>query len=322
MKYLIGLLFATQFLYAAEPEYRVAIFGTNYSFEESVASLADPKLEMLFRSIKSQKPNAVFFTGDLIMGLENSEKMNPEVFKKQLEYFSNVKNKFLGKEIPFYPTLGNHRQVSYDIVETFREHFNIQNISPRPPYHLAYTVSIDDAEFIVLATGYDEPPDIILPSQKSVNPILDWLEKYLDQNPGSYKYRYVLSHFPAFSSTGSAGYYLGLDKDLTTRDIFWKILRDNHINAYFCSYEPLYDRSNREGIWQVISGGIVSEITAKHGEKKFSNYLLLIWGGNNPFPILKVFDLEGREWDTFRVIPLNFPVHQMRISDKNQGSIQ
>ncbi len=315
MRYLFIFLFSVQILHA-EAEFRVAIFGTNYIQEDSIAGFADPLLAKLFSSIRSQRPSAVFFTGDLEMSLENSGTLTQENFKRQLDVFSNMKNRFLGKDIPIYPTLGNHHQANYEIIETFREHFNINKISPRPPYHLAYTVGISSSEFIVLATGFDEPDGMTIIGTKPGIPILDWLEKYLEINAGAYKYRFVLSHFPAFSSTAPSGVYLGLDKDSVTRDIFWSILRKNHINAYFCSYEPFYDRSNREGIWQVSSGGIVNRGNAFPENKTFSHYLILKWGGENQYPVLTVFDIDGREWDSFNLIPLNFPVHQMRISDK------
>jgi hypothetical protein len=311
MRYLLLFLLSTQFLYA-EPEYKVVIFGSNYSLEDSAAFLTDKKLEKLFTSIKSKQPNAVFFTGNLVMGLENSKSYNADQFKKNLVDFSKIKDAYLGKDIPFFPTLGNHQQASFDMIEIFREHFNIQKISPRPPYHLAYTVPVDAADFIVLATGYEEPAN----GSKSEPASLEWLEKYLNEDKQYYKYRFVLGHFPAFSSTATTGDYSGLDKNPATRDMFWSILRKNRINAYFSSYEPLYDRSNREGIWQVISGGNVSEAFGAHGNKTFSHYLLLIWGGENDYPILKVVDLDGKEWDSFKVTPLNFPVHQMRISDQ------
>jgi hypothetical protein len=315
MKYLVAFILFTQLL-SAEDEFKVVIFGTNYSLEDSAASITNPDLEKLFTSIKSHKPNAVFFTGDLVMDQEYPHSFDPEKFKKNLDYFLKIKDTSLGKEIPFYPTLGNHQHSTYDMIEIFRDHFNIQKISPRPPYHLAYTVPIDGAEFIILATGYEEPMGTVLLQKKTMGPILEWLEKYLAANSGSYKYRFVLSHFPAFSSSASSGVYLGLDKDPTSRDIFWDILSKNHVSAYFCSYEPLYDRSNRQGVWQIISGGIISDSLSLRDHKNFTNYLLLIWGGENELPILKVYDLEGQEWDTFYVIPPNFPVHQMRISEK------
>jgi hypothetical protein len=315
MKYLILMLLSVNILYA-EPEYRVAIFGTNYSQEESSKGFEDPLLAKTFSAIKEKRPNAVFFSGDMLTGLENSETVSIENFQKQLDMFTKVKNTYLGENVPFYPILGNHLPTSFEIIETFRQEFNIQKIAPRPSYHLAYSVPIDGAEFIVLATGFDEPNPQLDLSKNPILPMLNWLEKHLEINSDVFKYRFVIGHFPAFSSTGVSGNFSGLDKNVYSRDFFWSMLRKNHVNAYISSYEPLYDRSNRDGIWQIISGGFVEPGYGRTAGKTFSHFLLLIWGGDNEYPMLKVYDLDGKEWDSFRVIPLNFPVHQMRISEK------
>ena len=87
------------------------------------------------------------------------------------------------------------------------------------------------------------------------------------------------------------------------------------MNAYFSSHEALYDRSNRDGVWQIISGGVGGRRTVFTEHPQFSHFVVLTIPEHDGNPYIEVFDLQGKKWDHFNVTPLDYPIHQLRITD-------
>lgn len=273
-------------------------------------------LAKLFRRIKEDRPDAVFFTGNLITGLEQSTKEESlKKFADNLRVFSQLVKTYLGDNIPVYPVMGNHTFVNSQAVKIFREHFGIENTAPLEDYQLGYTVELGNAQFIVLATGIYERKYSSYRHYWKAMPLLDWVEKELKSRSDAIRYRFVISHEPAFSSTSTAGVYTGIDKDPQKRNEFWNILKHNDALAYISSHEVLYDRSNRGGVWQVITGGVGEE--SGNGSSSFHHYVLLkIPKDRKKNPQIRAIDLQGKDWDEFDLVPTDRPVRQLRISDR------
>jgi len=296
-------------------ELRVVIIGSGEKNGDE-KTLHEEALTEMFQRIKDEDPDAVFYTGSLIFGLEASE--TPEsfdIFRKRLQTFSELAKKYLGNHIPVYPVIGTHQFANPGAVGIFREHFGIKNTTPLEAYQLAYTVLLDGVQFIVLATDIDERQYRRYQRYVRTMPLLDWLEKELRTDPESIRYRIVIGHEPAFSSAYPQGIRIGLEGNPQRRDRFWNILRENGVLAYFSSHESLFDRSNRQGVWQIITGGASVPRNVKKDDFFFQHYVLLTvpkkW--NEP-PLLQVFDLNGKKWDEFTLTPVNRPVYQLRIS--------
>ena len=296
---------------------RVAIVGEGAGVRREPSEPDWEVLGQIFHQMKTEKPRAVFYTGNLISGLEqNTSAESSQKLRQILVKFSELAKIHLGGEIPVYAVMGNHTFVNSQAVAIFRQHFGIENAAPLEPYQLAYDTYLDGVQFVVLATGIYERKYQGYRDYAATMPLLDWLAKTLRTAPREIRYRFVMGHEPAYSSGYAEGKFFGLDRDMERRDLFWRILREEKARAYFCSHEAIYDRSNRDGVWQVISGGAsqFSDPGAKE-VKVFPHHILLrVPGKGDGNPVVTVIDLAGAVWDEFELLPSDRPVHQFRIS--------
>ncbi|MFQ5730308.1 MAG: metallophosphoesterase family protein, partial [Waddliaceae bacterium] len=309
----IGILCVSSvsFLFAnnSEDGIRIAIMGDGGKTQEKTG-VDWQMMAQLFKQIRREKPRAVFFTGNLISGLEQSTTAESvKEFENTLNIFSELVKTHFGNEIPVYTVMGNHTFVNSRAVAIFRKHFEIENAAPLESYQLAYDVYLDHVQFVVLATGDYERKFRGYRYYATSMPLLDWLEKTLRTDANGIRYRFVIGHEPGFSSGFSEGRYVGMDKDPERRDLFWKILRQNNALAYFCSHQSIYDRSNRGGVWQVISGGVtVFDVKGEKEENVFPHHILLTIPKNEKsYPFVTVIDHMGKIWDEFELVPIDRP---------------
>lgn len=307
----VGPLFSQE-----EGEVRVALVGDGIG--QGSEGVDAESFARLLAKVAEQKPNVVFFLGNLVDGLEQSTA--PESIKKlknHLEQFTRLTDTYLGKQVKIYPVIGNHTFVNTQAVQLFKEHFKIKDTAPLESYQWAYAVNIEQAQFIVLASGLFERKYRGYRQEVLTMPLLDWLEKELRTNADSIRYRFVIGHMPAFSSRATEGIYSGLDKDLERRDAFWQVLKNNDALGYFASHEPLYDRLNRDGVWQIISGGAGMMENGDGSSSVFQHFILISIPKNKAKnPVLESIDIKGKIWDEFEIVPLDKPVHQLRISNR------
>lgn len=296
---------------------KVAILGSGTKHGNETGLYAETLAKVLKR-LKEEKPDVVFYTGDLILGLEQSTSVaSMHTFEDQLKTFSQLVHTYLGDNIPIHVMMGNHKLVNSEAVSMFREHFRIQDSAPLAAYQLAYVVALGNAQFIVLATGDFERKYAGYQYLLRSMPLLDWLEKTLRSEPDTIKYRFVLGHLPAFSTGYVEGIFRGMDQDVERRNQFWRILQSNGALCYFSSHELLYDRSNRDGVWQVISGGVGNPVDFGDAGNTFIHYcLLMVPKEDTEKPRLKAVGLSGKVWDDYVLEPTSQPVHQLRISRK------
>ena len=294
---------------------KVAIFGTGKKVGEPEV-YDQESLAKTLRQIKDAEPDVVIFTGNLIQGLEQSTSAESlRTFQENLRTFSNLVSNYLGDEIPLFPVMGNHTFVNSQAVAIFREHFKIENPAPLESYQLAYSVTVKNVKFTLLATGEFERKFRGYRYFSRSMPILDWLEKDVRSGGDEIDFRFVIGHEPAYSSEASAGVFTGLDKTPERRDQLWQILKRNKVLGYFCSHELIYDRSNRNGVWQIISGGVGDPSKFSDEEHMFQRFVLLSVPGNRrENPVAKAIDIKGKTWDKFQMMPIDRPVHHLRIS--------
>lgn len=292
-------------------ETRIVIVGDGIG--ESNEGVDSQTFAKLLAVVAEQRPDIVFFSGNLINGLEQSTSIESvKLLKNHLDQFTRLTTAYLGKDVKIYPVIGNHTFVNSRAVHVFKEHFGIKDSAPLESYQWAYTVDLDHVQFIIMASGLFERKYRGYRQGWRSMPLLHWLEKELRTGTDVFSYRFVIGHMPAYSSLSTEGVYIGLDKDKERRDDFWKVLKDNKALGYFSSHEPLYDRSNRGGVWQIISGGPVKE-----GDlgSVFQHFILItIPNDQSKNPVLESIDLKGKVWDEFEIIPIDRPVHQLRIS--------
>lgn len=300
----------------------VGILGDSISDDHETNPINEDALAALFGILRSYQPDAVFFTGNLI-GISKTARHPMQIFVKQLERFVALEKNELGFNIPFYPVMGNQDASIERSAQLFRVNFNLNSIPGIEPNQLVYTVAIGDAFFAVIATDYYDPISGKKIEHQITPAVLTWLDRELKAQSAYYRYLFVMGHEPAFSTTGVEGKYIGLDFDQEKRDDFWKILKSNNVLAYFCSHEHLYDRSFRDGVWQIISGGGGASLNKKGIVKAFYHALLLhVPTELGQLPEIKVIDIKGNVRDQFTLTPDtdHHPIYQMRISKNDYSS--
>jgi hypothetical protein len=330
----------------------VAILGESYSSENNGSGINEEILTRLFTLIRKNPPSAVIFTGDMTLGLQKEANLqSPEgikptkppltdelttdlldtldttpwpqagyafnlvAFKKSMARFIEIKDDILGNNVPFYPIIGDHESFGSGAIEAVETAFKIQSQVPLLVSPLAYTFSIDKCLFLVFSTTHStEKGDSNKPFPLSP-PLLQWLNDTLQQQGKNFDFIFVVGNKPAFSTTEVIADFRGLDSQIPLRDAFWRILMKNKVTAYFCSKEHLYDRTNRYGIWQIISGGAGAPLYKREFDKAFYHYLRLILPNKDQkLPKVKVFDTQDNLIDDFDLAPTQYPVYQLRIS--------
>lgn len=258
-------------------------------------------LRQLLEVLQQQEVRAVFFAGNLIAESTNQATLDPNLQAVSQLYQT------IFKDAPFYPILGDEEMRVEGSVNAFVKHFHLEDAASSGN-DLLYTVSAGQAFFAIVATdrGTDEAFN---------RPTLVWLRHVLEQGRKSHRYLFVIGHEPAYPSTAT---FAALN--MPSRNAFWKILVDNHVLAYFSSKEHLFDRSNRSGVWQIISGGAGASLSSGSVIQPFHHCLVLtIPGeieGEKAVPIVRVLDGAGQEINVFELSSENQPVYQMRISGK------
>lgn len=301
---------------------KVAILGHS-SNEYYPHGLHENVLISLLESIRKKQPQALFFMGNLAWSLGNVEKKNdaivqiaPQInifgnvvendrgvynsktFKAQLDFFSKILDRHLGKDIPFYPLMGEDEAIGSDSLKIFTEHFKIKDAEIVNEDQLAYGVAVKNAYFALISTDYFDSKGKISQEHILTDAMLDWLQKKLQGLSSDSHFRFVLGSEPAFSTTAPFGIFGGFDKDEKKRDLFWRTLQKNNVLAYFADNEVLYDRSFRSGVWQIISGGGGASREFIAEDETFYHYLLLTIPEDKALnPILEVYDIKGDKQD-------------------------
>ena len=271
-------------------------------------------LGQLLKALKIREVEAIFFTGNLVAGVDKKDPLNQPVYnqklKDSLEQFSVLYNGIFDDKVPFYPALGDRELLIPNSGQTFIDHFKLEGAIVLGN-ELLYTVSIGDAMFAVIAT------DEIMDGQRSAEEAystktLEWLEKVLRDGARKHKYLFVVGYEPAFPSTTTYS-----KTNMPQRDAFWKILISNKVLAYFSSKEHFFDRSYRYGVWQIITGGGGAPVNRVGGKQAFYHSLVLTIPESDDeksAPGVQVIDDQGNIVEEFSLSTENQPLYQMRIS--------
>jgi hypothetical protein len=272
-----------------------------------------------FLSVYNKKEvQAVFFSGNLISAHERPKLRdrrdeapividNP-TFAAQLKNLSALIQNYLGPNIPFFPVMGDREAAVEGASKSFREVFHLTKSVEFDDVAFAYSVSIGDAFFALIPTDNFNPKHELEKTFSSA--MLEWLQQVLKEAAETHKYLFVVGHEPAFPT--KAVLFLSSVEHLQQRDAFWKILVDNHVLAYFCSHELLFDRSNRHGVWQIISGGAGAPLDSPKGETFFHILILIVPEDQKTPPSIQLLNEKGEVNDEFELSKQT--LFQQRIS--------
>lgn len=323
---------------------KIGILGESRSEGKDELSFNIEVLNNLFTVLNKFHIDAIFFTGNLTFGWrpqyesfkkENKPDINyskdilkkpsktksdalydPKLLRSQLHQFRNFVDYSFNYPIAFYPAMGNHEAIGPHSTEIFQNELDLKNIIITPIGELRYTVSIGNSFFAVISTNYyDAQQNKIIEHAVSQDTLI-WLENALKEARLKHSYLFVIGHEPAFSTQSIFNKRFGLDNNPQQRDVFWNILKKYKVLAYFSSHEQVYDRSDREGVWQVISGGAGSPLNEgeEHINAFFHCLLLTIPQKDSDPPSVTVLDEEGNVRDFFKLNQEKQTLHQFRIS--------
>lgn len=322
---------------------RIGILGESRSDGSNDLSFNQEILTKLFDVLNKLDVRVIFFTGNLTLGWskpqgvasENIQQMNnnyykdsgndwiakgflydPIIFRSQLRQFYTLINSSFSDSIAFYPMMGSHEAIGPHTSEIFQDELKIKNTISSAKDQLGYTVSIGNAFFAIIPTNYYDNKKQRIVEHAITPETMTWLKTVLREAKLNHRYLFVMGHEPAYSTPSIFNKSSGLDSYPEQRDIFWNVLKEYGVLAYFSSHEHVYDRSNRDGIWQIISGGGGSPLN-EEGEDNhafFHCLLLTIPQKENGVPSVTVLDKDGKIRDHFELDPEKQPLHQFRIS--------
>lgn len=315
------------------------IMGDSYLPRDDRIGFNLNAMDKLLGVVSKEKPKAVFFTGNVVFGLtrkgeagvgvvakapladpygetwrEGGYQFSLENYKRNLQTFRSLIQTKL-PQTPFYPVPGFFDTLGPKALDTFQENFNIEENLSSDPNFLLYTVESGKSCFVLVGTSTYSPFRREAIHSVISRPLLMDLKAVLEEKKKKFPFLFVLGSSPAFSTTANFGQYQGLDRYPGRRGDFWEILKENGVIAYFAGQEHLFDRTHRQGIWQVISGGAGAPLGLKSLELTFHHFLLLKIPKSTKFaPLIEVIDIEGRIRDRFWLIPSESPLYQLRIS--------
>ena len=185
-----------------------------------------------------------------------------------------------GTKVTLYIAPGNHDVNSTRSLATYTKMLGKQ------PY---YSVPHSDTLLIFLNSE--------LPGQevKITGRQFEWLEKELARD---FKYKFVFLHRPVFPSPLGAGY--GLDRNPPDRNRLHQLFVKDGVALAMSGHEHLYNRSDKDGIVYVITGGGGAPL---HGftEEQGAFLHYIVAKKRNEGYFFRVVDFKGNTRDEFSV---------------------
>ncbi len=169
-------------------------------------------------------------------------------------------DKFIGKDYPWYPVVGNHDVESVSDMTWLRQWASngIPHLSERGPAGCDFTYSFDfgNAHFAAVSE-YDGRDPKKVGEADITDVTLDWLEK--DLSGTSKPLIFVFGHNPikSFPDMDSGRVRHGgasVSANPAHLNRFIKILTDHHVCAYICGHTHDTSVEKVDGIWQTDSG--------------------------------------------------------------------
>ncbi len=185
-----------------------------------------------------------------------------------------------GTEVTLYVAPGNHDVNNRHSLAIYTKMLG------KEPY---YSVPRGDTLLIFLNTE--------LPGQevKITGQQFEWLEKELARD---FSYKFVFLHRPVFPSPIGTGY--GLDRNPADRNRLHQLFVKDGVALVMAGHEHLYNRSERDGIEYVITGGGGAPLYAFTQEQGgFLHYIVAKKGNEGYF--FRVVDFKGNLQDEFSV---------------------
>jgi predicted phosphodiesterase len=193
----------------------------------------------------------------------------------------------LGKDFLWFPVMGNHEYDDkktgfkvlrdYDLDPNGDLPPNIINRGPEGCPETTYSFNYGNSHFVVLNEYCDVDR---VTDGAMVKPLRKWLKDDLEANKQTHIF--VFGHEPAYplpDVDNEQERHVGdsLDAYPKSRDLFWKILDDYDVVAFFSGHTHTFNAAQFDGVWQINDG----HASGKRTLPTLSTFLMVYVDGDN-----------------------------------------
>jgi 3',5'-cyclic AMP phosphodiesterase CpdA len=238
-----GLISA--FLLAASLEAKTVRFAVVSDMQgDPVNSYTYP---MVIQQVLDMSPEVEFVivTGDLVWGEDDYEIAMPEQYAKWMDITKPwFQSNMTGAKV--YPIPGNHdARDPAKLVPLWKSLFpDLPDNGPECDKKMTYSFDAGPCHLVLL--------NEYCPGREHRAADMDWLEADLAGSDQPVKL--VFGHDPAYPFYRHVGSSMDMYPD--DRDAFWQLLAEQNVPAYFCGHEHQFDHWMKDGVHQIISGGL------------------------------------------------------------------
>jgi predicted phosphodiesterase len=250
-------------VHSIKPPFQFALIGDSRDGEEVYVRLTARALE--------RQPHFFIHLGDMIS--------HPE--KKEWQKFFEISKPI---DVPFFPVVGNHEIFANGRGEKlYHEQFDL------PGEKTYYAFRAGGILFVIL--------DSETGKGRIVNEQLSWLEETLSSSEERMKLVFI--HRPLFLPADSLKRGRAMDKYPLERDHLHRLFLKAGVKAVFEGDDHRYDRTEKDGILYLITGGGGAPLASF---KKRGGFFHYVWISVQQEKVEgEVVDLEGRVLDRFMI---------------------
>jgi hypothetical protein len=246
-----------------EPPFQFAMVGDSRDGEKVYTRLMESAL--------GRKPRFFIHLGDMI----------PHSGEKEWSTFFEISKPI---DVPFFPVVGNHEVSAPSLGEKlYRKQFLL------PEGKTYYAFRAGGALFVILNS--EEGRGRIIGGQ------LSWLENILSSSKETFKL--VFLHRPLFLPIDSLKKGRAMDRYPLDRDALHRLFLKTSVKAVFEADDHRYDRTEKDHILYIITGGGGAPLASLKERGGFFHYVWI--SVRNGRIEGEVVDLEGRIKDRFMI---------------------
>ena len=284
--------------------YRVSIDGYNASWTNWLTFLTSPDDNQLFRiavygdtrtfpsdhsqvvrAIMYNNPEIVFHVGDLVENGRCLDEWGVQFFSPAAPLMGNI---------TLFPVLGNHEYSMSGKCKTdpkmwYYDYFSL------PGNEQWYALTYGNVRFIILDTNDDF-------SHGSAQ--YKWLVNELESSEyNDSKWQFVFFHHPPYTSSGHVG-------NEYVQNYLVTLFEQFDVDIVFSGHNHNYERSYKNGIYYILTGGGGADLTDYHinslvynpySQVRVKNYHHVTLDITQQHVLLNAWLNDGRVIDTFRI---------------------
>ena len=246
-----------------EPPFQFALLGDTRDGEKVYARLVGRALE--------GKPHFLIHLGDMI----------PHPSEKEWQKFFEISKQI---DLPFFPVVGNHEVFASGRGEKlYRDQFLL------PDERTYYGFRAGGVLFVIL--------DSEMGRGRIIDEQLSWLEDILSSSKERFKLIFI--HRPLFLPIDSLKKGRAMDRYPVERDALHQLFLKTNVKAVFEADDHRYDRTEKDHIVYIITGGGGAPLTSFKERGRFFHYVRI--SAQQERVEGEVVDLEGRIRDRFMI---------------------